>query len=445
MKPKTLILKVAVAAILFLYSNSVTSDEMPEGLVLWNTLDNTLEVTESKHGEGFILVEDGGEVRFEPGVFGNAMGTTGGTANTGPAGGYLAMNPDQFFGQDKTKGTVEFWLRKDIQRFEPYRTPLLTFFGRTYYATGYLSIHAGWNDGSPNLINKAIFGGDWHFAQYNQWESIPVGEWVHLAFVWDGSGIDGSADDLRIYLNDEMVANHQGRFDEVPPRCCIGYACDSQNDYYCQQGGYEVRVMGNHAGYRLGYPSAFMDNLKVWAYAKTDFSDRFVEGFLLPPIADAGMDQAILLGEWAVLDGSNSYSPHDFLLTFEWDLGNGDVMSDPIFQYEYTEPGAYVVRLEVTDEMGRTDVDEIVITVQTPVQALQDLIPLMEVVDDQTAKSFVRQLEDVIELLEIDKTKVAKNRLQAFINHVQAQEGKSLEPDLALELIETSERVMMTL
>jgi hypothetical protein len=259
-----------------------------DGLVLWNTLDSTTEVLNSAFGPNFETVEDGGDVLFVNGEFGGALATTGGTANLGPAGGYLVMNPDDFFPTDKTRGTVEMWIQKQVQALIPYQSSLVTFFGRSRYATGYLSIGASWEDGlynTPrglNSVNFRVYDGDWHSAIDYGWDTVPVGQWVHLAFVWDGAGIEAGPDDLRIYRDGVLVANHQGRFNQVVPYCCEGYRCDES---ICPT-GYEVRVLANHEGRRMtgcpentsGYcPSAYMDNIIVWDYAKTDFSDRFNE------------------------------------------------------------------------------------------------------------------------------------------------------------------------
>ena len=101
-----------------------------DGLVLWNRLGDAQQVQNSEIGPGFELHEENGDVLFEDGVFGGALATTGGTASTGPAGGYLLISPDEFFPADKTRGTVELWIQKQIPRLIPFETPLLTLFGR---------------------------------------------------------------------------------------------------------------------------------------------------------------------------------------------------------------------------------------------------------------------------------------------------------------------------
>jgi hypothetical protein len=242
------------------------------------------EVLNSSFGPDFLIREESGDVLFPEGVFGGGLATTGGTANTGPGGGYLAMSPDDFFPADKTRGTVEMWVQKRLPVLIPFQTPLVTLFGRQGYGPGYLSISASWTDATPNSINFGVYAGEGqgHGAQDYGWAEVPAGQWVHMAFVWDGAGIEGGADSVRIYRDGEVVASHQGRFSEVVPLCCTGYDCGEE---LCPA-GYEVRVLANHEGRRLrgcsqypsGYcPAAFIDNIIVWDRALTDFSHRFAE------------------------------------------------------------------------------------------------------------------------------------------------------------------------
>lgn len=256
-----------------------------DGLILQNGLGSAAEATNSSIGPSFTIVEDGGDVLFLDGVLGGAMATTGGTANLGPAGGFLLMNPDDFFPADKTRGTVEMWLQKQLPELLPFQTSLVTFFGASRYATGYRSIMASWADGytwpgEPSFVTFSVYDGTtWHQVIDYDWELIPVGQWVHMAFVWDGSGIDGTQDVLRIYRDNVLIDSVQGAFSQVVPDCCVGYSC---GEHMCAD-GYELRVLANHEGRRLtgcpeypsGYcPAAYMDNIRVWDYAVTDFSDR---------------------------------------------------------------------------------------------------------------------------------------------------------------------------
>lgn len=231
----------------------------PDGLVLWNKLGSEDEVLNSEVGAGFGTRPG---VIYVDGLYGGALATTGG--ETG-GGGYLTMSPDDFFPADKTRGTVEVWIQKRIQRFIPYQTPLVTIFGHQYYSGihDYQSIMGCWNDGVSGrggLQLRLTDGGfTYHFANDWDWDNVPIHQWVHVAFVWDLDGIDGTSDKLRIYRDGIVTAANT---DSIP---------DIMHDTR------QVRILGHHAYSRFGEPTAYLDNIIVWKYAKTDFSDRFTE------------------------------------------------------------------------------------------------------------------------------------------------------------------------
>ena len=232
-------------------------------VVLWNKLGSITEVINSEVGTEFGINSDSqGGVLYVPGKFGNALATTGGE-NGG--GGYLKMSPDQFFPPDKTKGTVSAWIQKRIQKVVPFQTPLLGVFGVQPYDgdASYNSILAYWSDGFTGYgglqfeIRDAA--GITHAANDLGWDVVKVGTWVHMAFVWDLSGIEGSSDRLRIYRDGQLVAKNSTAFSGV------------------FKNNKPVKILGHHAYSRFSQPTAYLDNLVVYDYAKTDFSDLFNE------------------------------------------------------------------------------------------------------------------------------------------------------------------------
>ena len=230
-------------------------DEHP---VLWNRLGSQEEVQNSEVGANF---QARAGVTFVDGVFGGALATEGGEVG---GGGYLTMSPDQFFPAEQTQGTVEVWMEKRIKRFTPFGSPLLGIFGIQPYGGGYDSITAFWSDGFTGFggIQFQIVDGSGaaHIANDLGWNDIPVGEWVHLGFAWDLNGIDGTEDKLRVYRDGVLVGKNTDAIS--------GIKSSTQ----------EVRVLGHHAYSRFGQSTAYLDNLKVWDFAKIDFSDRFMEG-----------------------------------------------------------------------------------------------------------------------------------------------------------------------
>jgi hypothetical protein len=233
----------------------------PEGLVLWNKLGSDDEVQNSEVGPGFGISP---VVDYVDGICSSALATTNECA-------YLSMSPDDFFPADKTQGTVEAWIQKRMLEFIPYETPLVGFFGMHPYGEqacggpGYHSIAAFWSDGYTGgggvhfQLRDSNFTA--HVANDLAWDDVPVGQWVHVAFVWDLDGIGGTSDKLRIYRDGVVVAANA---DDIPTP---GVWPDTD----------EVRVLGHHAYNRFGQPTAYLDNIMVWDYAKTDFSDGSCE------------------------------------------------------------------------------------------------------------------------------------------------------------------------
>jgi len=89
-----------------------------------------------------------------------------------------------------------------------------------------------------------------------QFVATPL-EPFHAAISWDIAGIDGTSDTVRVYRDGAVVgstttlwnSSELERYDII-----LGYGPD---------GG--------------GYDKFIVDNIEIWDYAKTDFSDRFRE------------------------------------------------------------------------------------------------------------------------------------------------------------------------
>jgi len=93
-----------------------------------------------------------------------------------------------------------------------------------------------------------------------------------------------------------------------------------------------------------------------------------------PPIANAGPDQTVLLGESVIFDGSGSYDPDGIMILYEWDFGDP---FDPTFgtgvhpTHTYRQPDVYVVTLTVTDEAGDERSDTMTVVVENTIIMLE--------------------------------------------------------------------------
>jgi PKD repeat protein len=105
----------------------------------------------------------------------------------------------------------------------------------------------------------------------------------------------------------------------------------------------------------------------------------------LPPVAAAGPDFTVYVGETVELDGSASTDPEGKPLTYAWDLDNNGVFDnssvmDPAIVFN--EDGIYTIGLQVTDDGGLTSTDSLIATV---LKAPDNLPPVADAGADITA------------------------------------------------------------
>ncbi|MBU1130773.1 lamin tail domain-containing protein [Patescibacteria group bacterium] len=68
-----------------------------------------------------------------------------------------------------------------------------------------------------------------------------------------------------------------------------------------------------------------------------------------PPIAEAGEDQTVYLGDTISFNGANSYDPDNDQLTYNWDFGDNQTASGANVTHQYSEAESYTVTLTVSD------------------------------------------------------------------------------------------------
>lgn len=83
-----------------------------------------------------------------------------------------------------------------------------------------------------------------------------------------------------------------------------------------------------------------------------------------PPLAaDAGPDQTVNVDEQVTLDGSGSSARRGYIVSWDWDFGDGDTDSGEIVYHTYSSEGTYTATLTVTNNTGKTDSDTAIIAV----------------------------------------------------------------------------------
>ncbi|MFH1723863.1 MAG: PKD domain-containing protein [Elusimicrobiota bacterium] len=171
------------------------------------------------------------------------------------------------------------------------------------------------------------------------------------------------------------------------------------------------------------------------------------DGWLnLPPVAEAGPDQTVLLGLPAELDGSGSSDPDGTIASYEWDFGDGSPAgSGQTASHVYGTAGSFTVTLNVTDDFGDSATDTLTVTVQTPEEGLADLgadIGGMSGVPTGTSNALASTIDNALESLASGNEGAASNKIQAFINKVEAQRGKKLSEAQADRLTEAGQALI---
>ena len=128
-----------------------------------------------------------------------------------------------------------------------------------------------------------------------------------------------------------------------------------------------------------------------------------------PPVADAGPDQTVFVGEVVQLDGTGSYDPDGDPLTFRWAFverpqTSGAKLDDPTsprptFVADY--PGVYVLELRVEDGRGGADTDSVTVTArEIPTYEYEGRLKLGELGRVEIPEAIRRELPKVARFVE---------------------------------------------
>jgi parallel beta-helix repeat protein len=114
-----------------------------------------------------------------------------------------------------------------------------------------------------------------------------------------------------------------------------------------------------------------------------------------PPVANAGPDQTVIVGETVNFDGSGSYDPDGVITSYDWDFDDSNSGTGVAPTHTYSTDGTHSVTLTVTDDDGATDSDTVTITVITLEQGLRNLIKeLNEIIENNPGTPLADKIED---------------------------------------------------
>ncbi len=246
------------------YLDTYTHEGLAEqDLLLWNKLGSEAEVTASETGENGELVGTGHA--YETARFGNGYVRT-------DVSSYVKF-PQSVLENCRSRGTLEFWINPKVTN------PLAFSYG-AFMPVG-LSINGSgafafvrWGDGTTGqgICGGINFDGTLHRTPDEDEQFVAtIGTPFHIALVWDVEGIDGTTETIRIYRDGAVIGISTETWDDNSTVTYDNFYIGTSPD-----GG--------------GYDKYIMDNIKVWKYAKTDYSDIEVENISGLYTAGEGID-----------------------------------------------------------------------------------------------------------------------------------------------------------
>jgi len=190
----------------------------------------------------------------------------------------------------------------------------------------------------------------------------------------------------------------------------------------------------------------FVDYSYVFLGGQDDFPWICQDGWKnTRPIADAGYDKKVLVGETVQFDGSSSYDTDGIIVSYEWVFGDGTNGSGMIVNHIYYVADIYTVILVISDDGGLKGTDTAEIMIQTPAEAIEDLITTIESFElsKGVQQSLTMPLKKAINALENYHEQGTIGKLNGFIHHVEGlQNSKKLAKEQANTLIAAAQRII---
>jgi len=166
------------------------------------------------------------------------------------------------------------------------------------------------------------------------------------------------------------------------------------------------------------------------------------------PIAEAGADQTVILGETVSFDGSGSSDPDGSIVSYVWDFGDGTTGSGETTTHDYTAAGTYTVTLTVMDDDGATATDTLIVMILTPEEAIEELITDVDGLDLPLARERLlkAELNLAIRFLNQGRIPAAKLSLYTFIWHVNRLERLGLlTEEVAIGLVSSAQQIIASI
>lgn len=228
------------------------------GMVLWNKLGSPFEVENSSVGPDGIII---GAVNFNNDVMYGKGATPNGKGDENGIDFPTTV-------ADPERGTVEMWA-EFYEPPVPGQYGVYGFVNSAHWTHNVVAFY--WHNADSKFEMTLGFNGTVRGVSMTGF-SPPLNEPVHLAFVWDRGGIDGSGDYMRVYVDGNVIATNT-----------------IENDWGTDNSSGNFRV-GAPWDSNYSTDRYSLDNIKVWDHAKTNFGDRTMDGSITGTVQVESID-----------------------------------------------------------------------------------------------------------------------------------------------------------
>ena len=392
------LLLTSIFTIIFYTTPSVLATPTASNVILWNKLEVGLK---SEYGPNGWTVHGNPVELHQDAVFNDGSLFKGIQRAGFTLWGNQVAGQTPKWGQDEI--TIEFWAKPDIEALSNSYGDryMFTFRKGSENAYGYIRIAQIGDAIKPEGICENPYSGC----------IISSNEFTHLA-------ISISTSELKFYVNNELK-----------------YSSNLRSEVLNTYMPYEF-LLGGGWQYNDWDWFGVIDNIKVFDYVKTDFSDRFVEDIIFYPDPISPIAEFSWINDGLNVDFTDlSFDEDGNIISWYWEFGDGETSSEQHPTHIYAEADDYTVTLTVTDNDGCLGYKPYTITVENtdPIFIIREIIEEIEGMDIKTSfkNKLIDTLENVIYYLENDRVIVALNSLNSFVNKIEAQRGKKLTVEQA--------------
>ncbi|MFH1725013.1 MAG: LamG-like jellyroll fold domain-containing protein [Elusimicrobiota bacterium] len=257
----------------------------------------------------------------------------------------------------------------------------------------------------------------------------PDRQWNHVMGTYDGSRV-------RVYINGQLSGQGSA---SGPIR---------RSPWTFRMGDDPSNSGSRHFDGQIDEPMVFnraLSAAEVRAIYDAGPDGLCTGGGNVPPTADAGPDQKILVGAEATFDGGGSSDSDGTIVSYSWDFGDTGSGSGQTATHAYLSPGTFTATLTVEDDDAATGTDTAQVTVQTPEEALAELgdaVDALPGVPSGLKNALASKLDNALDSLARGNETAGANQIRAFMNHVNAQRGKKLTDEQADELIAAAQAIL---